>query len=298
MDLLRFKLSSIGYALTCEVAFTPRAPEFLPQDETTLMNSLQNLNDGDSIYISPNEININYDVLVSILNNKNIKVNFYIMAEPIVDLQLVEFLLPYSYHMFLQNNVYDYPNIHSMPIGIRDCEKIVPGHKGFSHDFLFDEGNKTITKEYLCLLCFSFSHDDRHNCYNALKDKSYVLNLNDNEYEKQESIHCGKVPVWVNYEFTHKSHYVLSPTGCGQATHRFFEAIYLDAIPIVKRTNTAFDKLYTIFPCLIVDEWNDITEELLIDKRDVCYNSIVEFKKQYPNAFTDVNSIHELLLLT
>ena len=190
MDLLRFKLSSIGYALTCELAFTPRAPEFLPQDETTLMNSLQNLNDGDSIYISPNEININYDVLVSILNNKNIKVNFYIMAEPIVDLQLVEFLLPYSYHMFLQNNVYDHPNIHSMPIGIRDCEKIVPGHKGFSHDFLFDEGNKTITKEYLCLLCFSFSHDDRHNCYNALKDKSYVLNLNDNEYEKQESIHC------------------------------------------------------------------------------------------------------------
>ena len=47
-----------------------------------------------------------------------------------------------------------------------------------------------------------------------------------------------------------------------------------------------------------VDDWNDITEELLIEKRDVCYNSIVEFKKQYPNAFTDVNSIHELLLLT
>lgn len=48
------------------------------------------------------------------------------------------------------NNVYEHPNIHSMPIGIRDCESVVPGHKGFSHKYLFDEGINSI--EELLLL--------------------------------------------------------------------------------------------------------------------------------------------------
>jgi hypothetical protein len=298
MNNLLFKLSSIGYALNCDVALTNRSPEFLPQNNHTIFNLLFKLNDGDSVYISPGETSFDIKELIDILIYKNIKVNFYIMHEPIVDIDLVNKLLPYSNNMFLMNNIYDHPNIHNMPIGIRDCEKVVPNHKGFSHDFLFNEGNKNVIKEYLCLLCFSFSHDDRYNCYYTLKDKSFILNINDNDYEKQESIHCGKVPVWVNYEYTHKSHYALSPTGVGQATHRFFEAIYLDTIPIVKRTNTPFDKLYNIFPCLAVNDWNEVTEELLISNRDTCFNKILEFKRNYPNAFTDLDSIHNLLLLT
>ena len=51
--------------------------------------------------------------------------------------------------------------------------------------------------------------------------------------------------------------------GNGVATHRFFEAIYLDDI-IVKKTYTAFDSLYKAFPCLEVDEWEEVTQEYLI----------------------------------
>jgi len=296
MNKLIFKLSSIGYALDCKIAFTNRSPEFIPQDN--IMNKVSLLNEDDDIYISPTESWIDYNYLIYVLKQKNIKINFYIMTEPFVDKNLVDMLLPYSNHMFLMNNIYDHPKIHNMPIGIRDCEKIVPNHKGFSHDFLFNEGKKDVLKEYLCLLCFTFTNDDRYICYNTLKDKSFVLNINDNQYEKQESIHCGKVPVWINYEYTHKSCYVLSPTGAGQATHRFFEAIYLDTIPIVKRTNTPFDKLYNIFPCLLVNEWHEVTEELLMNNKEECIHKIVEFKKKYPNAFTDLKSIYELLLLT
>ena len=298
MDKLIFKLSSIGYALSCNIAFTNRCPEFIPQDKNIILNLLHNLNNGDNIYISPSETSFDMNELAEILKYKNIRVNFYIMDEPIVNIELVNLLFPYSCRMFLMNNVYDHPNIHNMPIGIRDCVKLAPNHKGFSHDFLFNEGNRNVIKEYLCLLCFSFSHDDRQNCYFTLKDKPFILNINDYNYEKQESVHCGKVPVWINYEYTHKSHYALSPTGLGQATHRFFEAIYLDTIPIVKRSNTPFDKLYNIFPCLVVDDWAEVTEELLTSNREFCYNKIVEFKRNYPSAFTDLNSIYELLLLT
>jgi len=296
MDNLIFKLSSIGYALNSNIAFTNRSSQYLPQELNE--NKINNLKHCDSIYISPNETNLNYLFLINFLKDKNIKINFYIMDEPIVNKTIVDLLLPFSNKMFLMNNIYDNPKIHNMPIGIRDCEKIVPNHKGFSHDFLFNEGKKNIDKEYLCLLCFSFSHNDRNICYTTLKDKKYILNINDNNYEKQESIHCGKVPVWINYEYTHKSFYVLSPRGYGEATHRFFEAIYLDSIPIVKKTNTVFDKLYNIFPCLIINEWDEVTEELLINNKNLYMNKINDFKQKYPNAFTDINSIYELLLLT
>ncbi len=287
---LIFDLSTIGYAFRCKISFTNRFPYF--------SQNINSLEQNDSVFISPGESNVDYNELLNILKNKNIKVNFYIIDEPTVDIRLVILLLPYTEHMFLQNNIYSHPNIHNLPIGIRDCEKVVSMHKGFSHDYLYDEGLKNVNKEFLCLLCFSFSDDDRYTCYNTLKDKSFVLNINDNKYETQPSIYCGKVPVWINYEFTHKSYYILSPKGYGQATHRFFEAIYLDSTPIVKKTNTPFDKLYDIFPCLVVDNWDEVTETLLIDNKEKCLNKLKKFKYNYLNAFTDLDSIHSLLLLT
>uniref|UniRef100_A0A6C0B1A0 Exostosin GT47 domain-containing protein n=1 Tax=viral metagenome TaxID=1070528 RepID=A0A6C0B1A0_9ZZZZ len=292
---LLFKLSQIGYALHSDMMFTNRVPEI--EQNIQLVN---NLKYGDKIFISllSNEITIDIHVLVNILQNNNIKVYFYLMYEPIIPEYIINILLPVSLGLFLNNNIYESPLIHCMPIGIRDCEKIFPNHKGFSHDYLFNEGTKISEKKFLCLLCYSYTHQERYNCYNELKDKPFVNNLNDGIYEKQPSIHCGKVPVWIAYEYTHKSYYTLSPRGAGEDCHRFYEAIYLDSIPIVKKTNTAFDKLYSVFPCLIVDDWNEITEELLLSKKSELGNKLKEFKFKYPNAFMNLDSIHELLLQT
>lgn len=293
-DRLLFKMSQIGYALHCDLLFTNRIPEI--EQNVELVNHLKT---GDKIFISvlSHELTIDLNKLVQILQKNNVKVDFYLMYEPIVPINIIELLAPVAICFYINNNVYDHPLIHCMPIGIRDCEKVVPNHKGFSHDYLYNEGLKTnIDKEILCILCFSYTHDERHRCYQELKNKNFVVNLNDGTYEKQPSIHCGKVPVWTNYEYTHKSYYTLSPRGCGEDCHRFYEAIYLDSIPIVKRTNTPFDKLYQNFPCLIVNDWNDVTEELLLEKKDEYMKKIVNFKTKYPNAFTDLESINELLL--
>jgi hypothetical protein len=290
---LLFKLSQIGYALNSNILFTNRISE-INQD----INLIKNLNNGDNIFISvlPHELTINLNELVTILQSKNVKVNFYLMYEPIVSIHIINLLMPVTINMFLNNNIYNHPQIHCMPIGIRDCEKVVPNHKGFSHDYLYNEGLKEVKKDILCLLCFSYTHYERNRCYDLLKNKDFVVNLNDGNYEKQPSIHCGKVPVWINYELTHKSFYALSPRGAGEDCHRFYEAIYLDCIPIVKRTHNAFDKLYNIFPCLVVNDWNEVTKELLENKKEECFQKLKEFKLKYPNAFTDLNSIHELLL--
>ena len=289
-DQLLFKLSSIGYALRCNIAFTLRNRE-INKD----INQVRTLSHGDSIYISPSETNINYNELVSILKEKKIKVDFYLMDEPVVSRDLITLLLPYSINIFAMNNIYNHPKIHNMPIGIRDCGKLTEMHRGFYHDDLYNQGKKTVKKKYLCLLCFSFSHNDRQVCYNELNNKDFVMNINANNCPNQPYHFIGYVPLCINYEYLHKSVYCLSPRGCGEATHRFFEAIYLDSIPIVKKTNTPYDKLYDVFPCLIVNEWNEVTKELLEQNKDVCQTKLKEFKEKYPNAFTDLNSIQELL---
>jgi hypothetical protein len=290
---LLFKMSQIGYALHCDLLFTNRIPEIEQNVELA-----KYLKIGDKIFISvlPNELTIDLNRLVQILQNNQVKVYFYLMYEPIVPSHIMNLLYNVSLGFFINNNVYNYPFVHTMPIGIRDCEKVVPNHRGFSHDYLYNECLKTCDKKYLCLMVFSYTHNERHRCYNELKDKSFITNLNDRTYEKQPSIHCGKVPVWINYEYTHQSYYTLSPRGAGEDCHRFYEAIYLDSIPIVKRTNTVFDKLYNVFPCLVVNDWNDITEHFLFEKKEECLHKMNDFKNKYPNALMDLDSIHELLL--
>jgi len=254
------------------------------------------LNYGDKIFISTAETNINLDRLVQILQKNNIKVYFYLMYEPVIDKYIIELLLPVTIHMFVQNNIYDHEKVHIMPIGIRDCENVVPNHRGFNHNYLLNESLNNVEKTYLCLLCFSGTHITRNECSTILGNKNFITNLNDGSYEQQPSIHCGKVPVWINYEYTHKSYYALSPRGCGEDTHRFYECIYLDTIPIVKRTNTVFDKLYDHFPCLVVNDWHEVTEELLLENKLICIEKIKIFKQKYPNFLTDLDSIMNLLL--
>jgi len=55
--------------------------------------------------------------------------------------------------------------------------------------------------------------------------------------------------------------FVLSPFGMGMDCHRTWEALCLGAIPIVKAPN--FQKMFEDLPVLVVNEWSEITRELL-----------------------------------
>jgi hypothetical protein len=290
-DKLFFKLSQIGYGLHSTLLFTNRIPGL--EDNNYL---LDNLKQGQSILYYAQANCLNFDMLINILQKKNIKLNFYILDEPTVDTNIITKLLPYSINIFCNNNILDHPQIHCLPIGIRDCENVCPSHKGFSHSYLFNEKNKIVDKDILCLLCFSINKE-RQICYSELKDKIFVTNINDDYYATNNNpVFCGKVPININYAFLHKSYYVLSPKGLGEDCHRFWEAIYLNTIPIVKRTKTAFDKLFNVFPCLIIDEWEQITKDFLEDNLKNCTEKMKLFHSNYPNAFTDLDSIQELLL--
>lgn len=313
---LIFKLSQIGFALHSTLCYTNRINVGIHD----YAEYAAQLCDGDSVFISTRESEVPIHTLVAILQARNVRVVFYIMEEPLVAWEFVEILLPVSIRIFVQNNEYDHPKIHIMPIGIRDCGSVVLMHHRFHHSCLYEKGVSMLrrgawtsavdARSIKCLLCFSlWTHPSRQECYDLFAGagagagaSSFVYNLNDatdvaaaptpaNSFEK--------VPAQVVYDKTLESRYALCPRGCGVDTHRFYECIYLGCVPIVVRTHTVFDRLYhpvTGFPCLVVERWADVTEELLDASYPDCFARMRDFHARYPRFLTDLDSIEGLLI--
>lgn len=315
---LIFKLSQIGFALRSTLCYTNR----INVGVHDYAEYAAQLRDGDSVFISTRESEVPVHTLVAILRARNVRVVFYIMEEPLVAWEFVERLLPVSIRIFVQNNEYDHPKVHIMPIGIRDCGTIVAMHRRYNQKCLLEKGvslRATLgvnVRPIKCLLCFSlWTHPSRQECYQwftgagagagaSSPSPSFVYNLNDTDADAaaadnaQTTNPFEKVPAALVYDKTLESRYALCPRGCGVDTHRFYECIYLGCVPIVLRTHTVFDRLYhpdTGFPCLVVERWEDVTEELLDACYPDCFARMREFHSRYPRFLTDLDSIEELL---
>ena len=307
---LIFKCSQIGFALHSTLCYTNRVNVGI-YDYAEYAAQLRY---GDSIFISTRETEVLIHTLIAILRARNIHVVFYIMEEPLVPWEFIERLLPVSTRIFIQNNQYDHPKVGIMPIGIRDCGTIVAIHRRFDQKCLLEKGVSIHTRlgansrPIKCLLCFSvWTHPTRQECYDLFTStaSSFVYNLNDDpsieqreEREKRNTAEFfyEKVPTSLVYDKTLESRYALCPRGCGLDTHRFYECIYLGCVPIVIRTNTVFDRLYVAFPCLVVERWADITEELLDQSYPECFTRMRDFHSQYPRFLTDLDIIEELMV--
>jgi hypothetical protein len=293
-EKIRFILSCMGIAAHCDYCihdwFNDGVSHFDEQ-------CIQELTTGQKLFINTHigDIKSYIDRICDILTKTQQKLNFFLLAEPTVNSWIIDALLPHTQYMYIQNKHIEHPCIYHMPIGIRDGEEVCSSHHGFSQSFLIDEGVKKVEKTNLCLLCFTLNNSERSGCYEIFHDKQFMTNLNKNNYERQPSIHCGKVPVWIFYEELHKSTYALCPIGFGFDTHRFFESLYLDTIPIVKKTNTCFDTLYSLFPCLLIDSWSDITEDFLKERAAEYTNKIQQFKQQYSNVYFDIDTITKIM---
>ena len=105
-------------------------------------------------------------------------------------------------------------------------------------------------------------------------------------YAKDRQDAICKVPAELVYYEPHKKKrydtwtrqieyaFVISPHGNGYDCHRTWEALCLGCIPIVK--TSCLDSLFSDLPVLIVNDWSDITEELL-------KNTISRFEKKEMN---------------
>jgi len=124
-------------------------------------------------------------------------------------------------------------------------------------------------------------------CYST-----FLVSMTSDRYEAHQSIpkdlvfyeqdRITRLTTWENqsdYAF------VISPHGIGLDCHRTWEALVLGCIPVVKKSS--IDYLYDELPVLIVDEWGDITEELLNKTINDFKNKSFNYEKLTLNYWTD-----------
>ena len=62
--------------------------------------------------------------------------------------------------------------------------------------------------------------------------------------------------------------FVLCPRGNAIDCHRNWEAVYMRRVPVMKR-NAYLEELYALYPVLWVDDYSEVTEQLLIDNNQL-----------------------------
>jgi len=106
-----------------------------------------------------------------------------------------------------------------------------------------------------------------------IKNLAYMNhNANNNHGERDFVTEHFKNQPWVTWrphgtsfkdfiDNCHSHRFVISPPGNGIDCHRTWEALYMGAIPIVKRS--VLTESFVDLPMLIVEDWSVLTEELL-----------------------------------
>ena len=189
-------------------------------------------------------------------------------------------------HWYAQNSIHTnntYKKLSRIPIGLGyhhlhnedieyEAQKIVsPMNQEAILDSIIQRSNKMKLsfwkREVKCYINFNFTSNYMRSRFGY--DRYEALTKIPNILQFSEKGEVNRTTSWnnqSNYAF------VVSPFGNGFDCHRTWEALILGCIPIVK--TSGIDNLYDDLPVLIVQDWTDITEKLLM-------NAIAEFKKKH-----------------
>lgn len=176
-------------------------------------------------------------------------------------------------HWFCQNIIAKHPKITIMPIGL-DYHTMTtrniwgPVTSGLDQEKILNsiiKNSKPFYKrEIKCYANFHFFMTTKYG-YDR-KDAFANINKEIVFYEPQK---VSRLDTWNKQK---EYAFVICPHGGGLDCHRNWEALCLGCIPIVK--TSAIDHLYDDLHVLIVNNWNDITQELL-------EQTIARFKKKH-----------------
>jgi hypothetical protein len=151
---------------------------------------------------------------------------------------------------------------YSQNVGIVDY-KIESLPIGLENDRWFKKINK---KEKMNALLLQPKIDKNlvymnHNIYTNVEKRRFVYQLLENKdwvtVERGSNGH--EFDQYLNDVYNHK--FVICPEGNGMDTHRTWETLYMNTIPIEKRNIN--NQFYTDLPICFVDDWEEITEEFL-----------------------------------
>jgi len=179
-------------------------------------------------------------------------------------------------HWYAQNCIGKHPKLSHIPIGL--------DYHTMSYNKNHQWGDSITPKQQEELL-IKISKDAKpfweriNQCYSnfhfTITDSKFGYDRTDaiknipNDLIYYEPNKIKRIETWVNMS---TFCFIISPHGNGLDCHRTWEALCLGCIPIVK--SSQIDILFYDLPVLIVNEWSDVTLELL-------NNTITNYKTKY-----------------
>ncbi len=187
---------------------------------------------------------------VLILTNSDQNVS-YDYCKAVLDCQTI-------YHIFSQNLLFQHPKVTSIPIGI--ANRMWP-HGNLQHFSVYSPELVSImkVKDIFCSVNPSTNSEKRLPCLNRIKDLGIPNLLNMSH------------PQYLNELAQHK--YCICPEGNGMDTHRFWEALYLQSIPIVIHSPFIDGVQNLGIPCICVESWDHFDPSQLPDYSTYSFNT-------------------------
>jgi hypothetical protein len=233
----------------------------------------EKISKGSIIYLRPQHLNDFTDNILNKIKNKVILIiNCGFLPFPCkFNIKEYEKIINNEkiYHIFLQNAACENEKITPIPLGLDLHSYLSPNLEDIisqvnQQEEEIDSIRKNSNQKTLMAYCDFQFHD-------TIKKKNIIFGTSDenrisifNRLNNSNAIYSPTRRLSRESLWKEKSNFAFSvcPQGTGMDTHRVWEDLALGLIPIVIRS--PLDKLYEIFPIVIVDDWQEITKENLI----------------------------------
>lgn len=176
-----------------------------------------------------------------------------------IDEQIKDKIPPNVLGIHATNAIYNNDKVHPFPYGLQRQM----GKDDKRLEIMKSEVEKDEKIEPTKLLYINCGLGDERNA----KERAYLPNFNDKEWATCRFDKNSKFFPYEQYrdflDEIREHKFMICPQGHGIDCHRNWESLYLRRVPVMK-DHPYFRRLMKGFPVLFVDDWPQVTEELLI----------------------------------
>jgi hypothetical protein len=177
------------------------------------------------------------------------------------------FIIPDNVNMWFSQNVNTINDkVSSIPIGLEN-ERWFKDINKKQKMFDISKTEKNIKNLVYVNHNIKTNIGERQEPYDILKDKTFATIVHGTNGQNFDS--------YLDNIYNHK--FVICPVGNGIDTHRLWECLYLNTIPIVK--NNINNSFYTDLPVCFVDNWKDINKDFLENEYKRITNRLWNYNK-------------------
>lgn len=219
-----------------------------------------NIKSGDKVFVSSSHIFEYFKYIHPKIENPYILITHWGIVP--VDEKLTGYIDDKIIHWFGKNVLIEHPKITPIPIGLEDLHRY---GTGITSEFgKLSKKNPRKNSKIFYDFKVNTNKEERGLALEFLK-KSPLAETQD-----------YKLPPYFYHKKLQSYKFVASPPGAGRECHRTWEAIYLNTVPIVKKSycEEYFSKAGA--PIWVVENWEDI-EGVDLDKK---YNEIMQKKNE------------------